>query len=192
MTSWDKAKFGPTHVNFMGRDINSISMFIYFLLVSLLVMCRQVTHKICGEHSTEYSSGQPQCSAHGQRLREHCLRFPYRSILHCWMIAIQYELTGTYPIYSGMSRSFTKHKTLNTRHPLALCGCMFLLMKANFENSWAPHPGFEPRPSAQQAGNLTTKPLSCLVSHMMMLIRNECDIHFVICKFRFCRKILKS
>ena len=27
----------------------------------------------------------------------------------------------------------------------------FLLMKANFENSWAPHPGFEPRPSAYQS-----------------------------------------
>ena len=27
-------------------------------------------------------------------------------------------------------------------------------MKASFENSWAPHLGFEPRPLAQQAGVL--------------------------------------
>ena len=27
-------------------------------------------------------------------------------------------------------------------------------MKVNFENSLVPHPGFEPRPSAQQAGVL--------------------------------------
>ena len=36
-------------------------------------------------------------------------------------------------------------------------------MKANFENSLVSYPGFEPRPSAQQAGILTTRPLSCLV-----------------------------
>ena len=43
-----------------------------------------MAHEICGEPSTEYSSGQPQCSTHGQRLREHCPRFPCRCILQCW------------------------------------------------------------------------------------------------------------
>ena len=38
----------------------------------------------------------------------------------------------------------------------------YLLMKDDFENSWAPHTGFEPPPSVQQAGTLTTRPLSCL------------------------------
>ena len=27
---------------------------------------------------------QPQCSTHGQRLQEHCPRFPCRDILQCW------------------------------------------------------------------------------------------------------------
>ena len=57
-------------------------------LVNLLVICRHATHEICGEPTIQCSSGQPQCSAHGQRLREHCPRFPCRSILQCWMIAV--------------------------------------------------------------------------------------------------------
>ena len=43
----------------------------------------------------------------------------------------------------------------------------FQLMKANFENSWAPHLGFEPRPPVQQAGILTTRPLSCLSDRVL-------------------------
>ena len=35
-------------------------------------------------------------------------------------------------------------------------------MKDDIENSWAAHLGFEPPPSVQQAGILTTRPLSCL------------------------------
>ena len=60
----------------------------WLVLVNLLVICRQATHEICGEPSTQCSSGQPQCSAHGQRLGEHYPRFPCRSILQCWMIAV--------------------------------------------------------------------------------------------------------
>ena len=50
---------------------HSSSRSIYFK-----VMCRRAAHEIHGEPSTEYSSGLPQCSAHGQRLGEHCPRFP--------------------------------------------------------------------------------------------------------------------
>ena len=56
--------------------------------VNLLVICRQAMHEICGEPSTQCSSGQPQCSAHGQRLGEHYPRFPCFRILQCWMIAV--------------------------------------------------------------------------------------------------------
>ena len=49
-----------------------------------IVTCWRMAHETCGEPSTEYSSGQPQCSAHGQRLREHCPRFPCQGILQCW------------------------------------------------------------------------------------------------------------
>ena len=35
-----------------------------------------VAHEICGEPSTEYSSRQPQCSAHGHRLREQMIQSP--------------------------------------------------------------------------------------------------------------------
>ena len=45
------------------------------VLVYLLVTCSQAEHEIYGEPSTECSSGQPagqpHCSTHGQRLREH-------------------------------------------------------------------------------------------------------------------------
>ena len=34
----------------------------------------------------------------------------------------------------------------------------FLLIEDNIENSWVPHPGFEPQPSAQQAGILLHNP----------------------------------
>ena len=51
--------------------LNSI-VYIY-----LLVMCQQATDEICGEPSTECSTGQPQRSTRGQRLREHSPRFPY-------------------------------------------------------------------------------------------------------------------
>ena len=47
------------------------------------------TWNLC-EPSTEYSSRQLQCSAHGQRLREHYPRFPFRGILQCWWP--QYEM----------------------------------------------------------------------------------------------------
>ena len=83
---------------------------------------------ICGEPSTKCSSGQPQCSPHGQRLREHYPRFPCCCILQCWMTAVWDEWwedweSGTYPIHSGMSRVFylPQHRTLSTRHPLAFC-----------------------------------------------------------------------
>ena len=58
---------------------------------------------------------------------------------------------------TGMSRVFYLPQliTLSTRHPLALRriqqAAEFLRMEANFENSWAPHQGLEPRPSTQQA-----------------------------------------
>ena len=77
--------------------------------------------------------------------------------------------SGTYPIHSGMSRVFylPQHRTLSTRHPLALrrmrlTGRWVSADERRYWKSWAPHPGFEPPPSVQQAGILTTRPLSCL------------------------------
>ena len=118
------------------------------VLVYLLVTCQQMMHEICGGPSTDCSSGQPQCSAHGQRLREHYPRFPYCRIIQCWMTAVWDERwedceSGTYPINSGMSRVYylPQHRTLSTRYTLQLYvardrqAAEFLLMKANFENS---------------------------------------------------------
>ena len=53
-------------------------LFIFYINVT----CRQVTHKMCGNPSTEYSSGELEGRAHGQELREYCLRFACCSIFH--------------------------------------------------------------------------------------------------------------
>ena len=109
-------------------SITTIFLWTWFDLINLLVTCRQATHEICGEPSTQCSSGQPQCSAHGQRLREHYPRFPCFRILQCWMTAVWDEWwedweSGTYPINSRMSRVFylLQQRTLSIRYPLALC-----------------------------------------------------------------------
>ena len=65
-----------------GSRVSAIVFF--FVIVNTLY---HVAHEICGEPSAEYSSGQPQCSAHEQRLREHCPRFPYRGILRALMLS---------------------------------------------------------------------------------------------------------
>ena len=89
-------------------------------------MCWRGAPEICGEPSTEYCLRQPQYSAHGQRLREHCPRFPCRGILQCWRSPYEMsdEKTGSlvhtfYPIHTGMSRVFylPHHRTLSARHP---------------------------------------------------------------------------
>ena len=59
---------------------------MYFIYFEFEVTCLQAAHKMCGEPSTECSSEQPQCSTHGQRLREHCPKFPCHSILQCWWL----------------------------------------------------------------------------------------------------------
>ena len=41
----------------------------------------------------------------------------------------------------------------------------FLLIKNGIETSWAPHPGFEPPPSEQQAGMLPLNSVSCFIAH---------------------------
>ena len=74
------------HFPMLGTVFRSLfhpisSVFKCHLFVNTLY---HVAHEIRGEPSTEYSSGQPQCSTHGQRLREHCPRFPCRGILQCW------------------------------------------------------------------------------------------------------------
>ena len=42
-------------------------------------------------------------------------------------------------------------------------------MKAKFENSWASHPGFEPRPSVQQAGILPLDHSAAALQLMLVL-----------------------
>ena len=73
--------------------------------------------------------------------------------------------SGTYPIHSGMSRVFylPQHRTLSTRHPLALC-CMPLTgwwVSAD-ENLLPPHQGFKKR-SSEQARIITSRPQSRLM-----------------------------
>ena len=82
------------------------------------VTCWRAAHEICGEPSTEYSSGLPQSSAHGQRLREHCPRFPCRGILQCWWSPYEMndEKTGSLVhalFIQGCPGSFT---CLSTEH----------------------------------------------------------------------------
>ena len=73
-----------------------------------------------------------------------------------------------------MSRVFylPQHRTLSTRHPVALrrmrlTGCWVSADERRYWKSRAPHPGFEPPPPVQQAGILTTRPLSCLNSSVL-------------------------
>ena len=98
-----------------------ISFHLLVLVLYLLVMFRHATQAICGEPSTECSSGQPQCSAHGQRIayiRTHSPRFPCWSILQCWWSPYEMnnEKTGSLAhnlFIQGCPRSFT---CLNTEH----------------------------------------------------------------------------
>ena len=50
-----------------------------------------------------------------------------------------------------------QQRTLSYKAPSSFTSqaAEFLLIKANFDNSWVPHPRFEPRPSAEQANVLT-------------------------------------
>ena len=85
--------------------------------------CWSPCGEICGEPSTEYSSGQPQSSAHGQRIWKHCPRFPCPSTLQRWWSPYDDDWwedweSGTYPIHSGMSRVFQlpQHSTSDTSY----------------------------------------------------------------------------
>ena len=55
-----------------------ISYFLYFEST-----CWQAAHDFCCEPSTEYSSGQLQCSTHGQMLRQHSSSVGYEWLGGC-------------------------------------------------------------------------------------------------------------
>ena len=53
-------------------------------------------------------------------------------------------------------------------------------MKDGIENSWAPHPGFEPPPSVQQAGALPLDHSAALMTITMSVIKH-CDVTAFFC-----------
>ena len=101
-------------------------MFSYFAFyfVYFVVLYWKAAHEICVAPSIECSSGQPERIVQGQRLREH-FQGPHDvtpvgfAIPDLWWEDWE---SGTFPIHSSMSRvfRFPQHRTLRTRHPLAL------------------------------------------------------------------------
>ena len=70
-----------TSLNHQYTNANLSSIVNCFVINTLW---SRVAHEIRAEPSTEYNSRHLQCSAYGQRLREHCPRFSCCGILQCW------------------------------------------------------------------------------------------------------------